>query len=315
MFECDITKYINTKTKQEKIGSKNGYTIPSEMSSLIELVSGMNTFPSSRWESVATNSRLQDDAVITAEITPQTIYDVYQVDKSGSHGSKKGSQAVIEFGKLANFNTKDLQDFFSDYQPDLKGEECGMASGENNGDVRASVEANLDVQYIMATGVYVNTTDYKLITGNSENGIEDDFLSYTQMVNAQYEPPLVHSISYGEYGGSYDNATDQRFSYELQKMGISGISVLLASGDNGVGCDNTGSSQEFDYPSSPYITMVGATYIDKSTNKEVGATLSSGGFSKDFYQASWQSSAVEGYFASGIALPDEYYERYLYLYI
>ena len=47
--------------------------------------------------------------------------------------------------------------------------------------------------------------------------------------------------------------------------------------------------QEFDYPSSPYITMVGATYIDANSAEEVGATLSSGGFSKDFMQASWQA--------------------------
>ena len=67
----------------------------------------------------------------------------------------------------------------------------------------------------MAAGTFVNTTDYKItFTG----GIEEEFLEYTQLVNAQIDPPLVHSISYGEYGGSYDNATDQRFSYELEKV-------------------------------------------------------------------------------------------------
>ena len=65
----------------------------------------------------------------------------------------------------------------------------------------------------------------------------------------------MHSISYGEYGGQYDNNTVQRFDYELQKMAARGITVLLASGDNGVGCSADGSSQEFDYPSSIYITM------------------------------------------------------------
>ena len=72
---------------------------------------------------------------------------------------------------------------------------------------------------------------------------------------SQTDPPLVHSISYGEYGGDYDNATDQRFNYELQKMAARGITVVLASGDNGVGCDAKGTTQEYDYPSSPYITM------------------------------------------------------------
>jgi tripeptidyl-peptidase-1 len=149
---------------------------------------------------------------------------------------------------------------------------------------------------------FVNTTDYK-ITG--DGNIEDEYLDYTIIVNSQIQPPLVHSISYGAYGGSYDNVTDQQMSYELQKMGLKGISVLLASGDNGVGCNKDGSSQEFDYPSSPYITMVGATYVDSKTGVEVGATLSSGGFSKDFMQASWQADAVNAYFQSGVQMPKE----------
>jgi tripeptidyl-peptidase-1 len=93
-------------------------------------------------------------------------------------------------------------------------------------------------------------------------------------------------------------------------MGIAGVSVLLASGDNGVGCNADGTSQEFDYPSSPYITMVGATYIDAATKQEVGATLSSGGFSLDFYQADWQADAVNAYFASNPILPTESYFKY-----
>jgi len=81
--------------------------------------------------------------------------------------------------------------------------------------------------------------------------------------------------------------------------------VLLASGDNGVGCNAAGTEQEFDYPDSPYITMVGATYLDKASGTEIGATLSSGGFSKNFMQANWQSAAVEAYLASDIQMPSE----------
>lgn len=53
--------------------------------------------------------------------------------------------------------------------------------------------------------------------------------------------------------------------------------------------------------------MVGATYIDAATKKEVGATLSSGGFSKDFMQASWQADAVNAYFKTNPKLPHEDY--------
>ena len=37
--------------------------------------------------------------------------------------------------------------------------------------------------------------------------------------------------------------------------------------------------------------------------------LISGGFSKDFMQASWQADAVNAYFNSGVALPSEDYYK------
>jgi hypothetical protein len=117
---------------------------------------------------------------------------------------------VVEFGNLANFNEQDLQEFFKALQPDLFGETCGTASGDNNGDIRASVEANLDVQYIMATGVYVNTSTYKITASERGEDIMDEFLDYAYIVSNQDDPALVHSISYGEYGGSYDNETDHQ---------------------------------------------------------------------------------------------------------
>jgi tripeptidyl-peptidase-1 len=276
------------------------YSIPSEVSDLVRFVAGMTSFAAGRWSAI---SDLPATLADFAEITPQTIYDNYQVPTTGSHGSKLGSQAVVEFGRLANFNEDDVQAFFAKYKPSLKGETCGVVYGKNDGtSSHPSVEANLDVEYIMTVGVYVNTTDYKITSSGS---IEDEFLDYTMLVNGQDQPPLVHSISYGQYGGSYDNVTDQQFSYELQKMGIKGISVLLASGDNGVGCDSDGTIQEFDYPSSPYITMVGATYVESGTKREIGATLSSGGFSKDFMQASWQADAVNAYFNKHVKMPHE----------
>ena len=55
---------------------------------------------------------------------------------------------------------------------------------------------------------------------------------------------------------------------------------------------------------------MGATYLDAQTNVEVGATLSSGGFSKDYVRdntAQWQSSAVDTYLANAanVTMPSE----------
>ena len=91
-------------------------------------------------------------------------------------------------------------------------------------------------------------------------------------------------------------------------MSARGITVSVASGDDGVGCGDLCQSQEFDFPSSPFITMVGATGVSAS-GSERGAQFSSGGFSRDYYQPTWQKSAVTGYLNSGVKLPDISYDK------
>jgi tripeptidyl-peptidase-1 len=298
MFNVKLSKFKNKRTGMNKFATSGTYEIPSEIDDVIKLVSGLNSFYSSNGVSY------DNKPEIASTITPTTIYDTYgTLNASTATGTKMGSQAVIEFGRLANFNTADLETFFETYVPIMNGETCGVSCGTNNGDIRGSVEANLDVQYIMATGTFIDTTTYKITDGGD---IEDEMLNYAYFVNNETSPQLVHSISYGEYGGSYDNSTDHQFDYELQKMGLSGISVLLASGDNGVGCNAAGTEQEFDFPDSPHITMVGATYLDSSSKLEVGATLSSGGFSKDFMRPPWQEDVVDTYLSStDVTMPSE----------
>lgn len=118
-----------------------------------------------------------------AAVTPDIITQIYQ---SNSTDKKPlGSQAVIEYGLTANFNEADLQSFFKSYASNLAGQKCGTAFGSNNGAIRASVEANLDVQYIMAVGQYVNTSTYKIVeTGVN---IEDQMLDYAYIVGNQVQ--------------------------------------------------------------------------------------------------------------------------------
>lgn len=125
-----------------------------------------------------------------------------------------------------------------------------------------------------------------------------------------------------------------RISNEWMKLGTRGVTVLFASGDDGVGCNDDCDGFEFPYPSSPWITLVGSTQLDavSRTNilsgynfrqvgsndyTETGSYFSSGGFSNDFGTPTWQKAAVDYYLqncpnlppssyynASGRALPD-----------
>ena len=96
------------------------------------------------------------------------------------------------------------------------------------------------------------------------------------------------------------------------KLGMQGVSVVLASGDSGVagpagdgnadGCLGTGQIFSPDFPATcPYITTVGATYLPLGANVNADAEVavtrfgSGGGFSNIYPIPSYQSKAVSTY--------------------
>ena len=93
---------------------------------------------------------------------------------------------------------------------------------------------------------------------------------------------------------------------QFQKFGALGLSVLFASGDQGVlGRSGPGSVYNPDFPAaSPYITAVGGTdFVTKSTiGAEMAWTQGGGGFSNTFGIPAYQASAVASYLKSD-ALP------------
>merc|ERR1712216_98637 len=92
----------------------------------------------------------------------------------------------------------------------------------------------------------------------------------------------------------------------FMKAGVAGVSILVASGDQGVcgrlGCRRsvkghltTRFSPEFP-PSSPYVTAVGGTdFIGDDIGDEMVWNASGGGFSDVFPMPDYQTNAVKSY--------------------
>jgi len=59
------------------------------------------------------------------------------------------------------------------------------------------------------------------------------------------DPPQVHSVSYGGNEAGLNASYARRFNIEMQKAGSRGLSILVAAGDDGVGCslENGGSGK------------------------------------------------------------------------
>jgi tripeptidyl-peptidase-1 len=164
-------------------------------------------------------------------------------------------------------------------------------------------EANLDVQYIMATAQNAPLTYWSVPQDEP-----DIFVYFIEAVAADPTPPLVHSISYGGPEGLQDASAMTTFNDELCKMGLRGLTLFVASGDDGVaGYQARGDPSQCgfnpDYPANcPFITTVGATMGPESGTAEVvcesdaGSIITTGGgFSNVFALPDYQSDAVATY--------------------
>ncbi|KAK3319647.1 alkaline serine protease [Cercophora scortea] len=131
-----------------------------------------------------------------------------------------------------------------------------------------------------------------------------------------YKPTNVISISYG--GGEADLPAyySKRQCLEILKLGLQGVTVVISSGDDGVGSYEgdggyptgcAGKNGTVFYPATdatcPYVLAVGSTQFDSTG--VAGAKLnevatqrfpSGGGFSNVFETPLWQKHAVKTYF-------------------
>ncbi|KAI0007511.1 putative alkaline serine protease AorO [Xylariaceae sp. FL0662B] len=128
-----------------------------------------------------------------------------------------------------------------------------------------------------------------------------------------YKPTNVISISYSGAEVDLPESYQQRQCAEIMKLGLQGSTIIIASGDDGVGSFPTsgapsgclGPEQDVFNPqflaSCPYILTVGSTYLPENgtvgTDPEVATVRfpSGGGFSNIYETPEWQKENVAKY--------------------
>eukprot|EP01114_Cavostelium_apophysatum_P003063 TRINITY_DN1279_c0_g1_i2.p1 TRINITY_DN1279_c0_g1~~TRINITY_DN1279_c0_g1_i2.p1 ORF type:complete len:607 (+),score=126.29 TRINITY_DN1279_c0_g1_i2:95-1822(+) len=246
----------------------------------------------------------EEDDGMNTEVS--NVFERYNITITSDMSGANNSQAVWELED--SFSPSDLQSFFSTFLPKLAGQKIvGYPGPVPNQPSQADTEAQLDVEYIMGVGQKAPTYFYNY----NGSDILASFLEWANDLSNDPRPPYVHSISYGEYGGNYPVPFVHKISNEWMKLGTRGVTLVYASGDDGVGCDSSSCSQfEFPYPSSPWITLLGSTNLLQSSNGdyyETGASFSSGGFSNDYGMPDWQKKVVEAYLAMPNQVPTTYF--------
>jgi tripeptidyl-peptidase-1 len=259
-------------------------------------------------------------------ITPKCLSNLYSFASATAYTN--GLMGIAGF--LSQWPIKsDLTTFMSKYATEGNAGQTFNCTLINGGTCPQSgtpgVEANLDVQYARAITESIPNIFYStggsppwLGSGTNTNEPYLEFLNYLlSLSDAQL--PNTMSISYGDDEDTVPLYYADEVCNLFAQLGARGVSVLVASGDSGVGTTCTsGNTKTFttSFPAScPWVTVVGGT---TGNSPEAAWTGSGGGFSSVFGMPSYQNAtvskwlttdtthtAVKSYFnSSGRAYPD-----------
>jgi len=284
------------------------YELPEELVEHVDVIDGLTGLPYYQAGQVPliTGSpiALNDTKRQGGQVVPQLLWSYY-----GVHNRKVESPSATQniFASLGqSFSPADLVTWQQKFN--LPASVVDKTIGPNDPSACKSnpnncVENNLDVQQITSTAQQGHTSDWSIPAT-----VNDIFLYWSQQMAKDPSPPLVNSISYGSLGPEDPKNDQRRFNVELCKLGLRGVTVMAASGDDGVAnfqarnnpgkCGFTPS-----YPATaPFITAVGATQGPEMQQPEVmcssstgGGITSGGGFSDFFEMPDYQTAAYTAY--------------------
>jgi tripeptidyl-peptidase-1 len=241
------------------------------------------------------NGTTTSTTVCSSKITPQVIAQKYSISNMGQAMNAKSNMGVAEF-QTQYYDPNDLSGFAT--QCNLPPITVIDKNGGNKPSVCQAggcVEAELDLEYIHGVAGNYPLADYFLL--------QYSLLDWVNQIIADTNTIWVHSVSYGNDEVQQTSTSYmQQCSTQFQAAGVMGISIMFASGDQGVWGRTGPNPNTFnpDFPAaSPYITAVGGTDFQTTspniTSTEVCCRDSGGGFSTFFVMPSYQTAKVQNY--------------------
>ena len=187
-------------------------------------------------------------------LRPQNIREYYNL--TNVYGSDLSTQAAVGFGRNF-FSPNSLAYFqqnisFQDLQPALN-----VGGYESENPRNDSSEGNLDIQYLMGISRDSPTTFWHNPGG---------FYTWLTAVLNTPNPPLVLSISYGTPERSTALGTHRAVTTLAKKLGLMGVTLVVASGDDGSARPEVRGSSTCSYnpyfpAGNPYFTAIGGTAV------------------------------------------------------
>ncbi|KAL9095444.1 MAG: hypothetical protein Q9165_002315 [Trypethelium subeluteriae] len=296
-------------------------------------------------------SVVNDLSVCDRLTTPACVKALYQIP-NGTSATPGNALGVFEsnIAPMGSYNQNDLNQFFQTFMPNIPQGTAPTLQSINGGTAPSppnmtSLEADLDFQVAYPI-VFPQTTQVFQVNP----GQFSPFNQFLDAIDASYcnstafgvtgntpqidgplancgnvKPTNVFSVSFSSEEFSLPSTYQQRQCNEFMKLGLSGKTIVFASGDTGTGTPSRSPAEGCLTPQGvpgpggnifnvgspvacPFVTTVGATQVNPGSSVNVpesaavdpiNAFSSSGGFSNVFATPQYQAKAVSNFIANG----------------
>jgi kumamolisin len=273
---------------------KGAVSLPAEHAGVIENVLGMDSRPVAKPHH-RFRHREKKKTPADPSYTPVQVAAFYDYP-SGLDGSGQ-TIGIIELG--GGYEESDIQTYFSGLGLTPPNVVSVSVDGGTNSPTTANSadgEVALDIQVAGAIAPGANIAVY--FTPNTAQGFLD---AITTAVHDTTNSPSVISISWGGPESGWTQASLTSIDNACASAGALGITITVASGDNGSSDGVSGGGNNVDFPaSSPHVLGCGGTTLEASGttitsevvwNDGAEGGASGGGVSNVFALPTWQQNA------------------------
>ncbi len=270
-------------------GRTGSIELPSSLDGIIEAVLGLDSRPQA-----AAHFRVRPAASAATSFTPPQVASLYGFPASTGLGQ---CVALIELG--GGFRPADLDTYFNGLgvnSPTVTAVSVDHAQNSPTGDASGpDGEVMLDIEVVGA--IVPQATIAVYFAPNTDAGFLD---AITTAIHDTSNKPSIISISWGGPESSWTSQAMTAMDDAFQAAATLGVTVCIASGDNGSSDGVTDGSDHADFPaSSPFALACGGTSLKATSsaisaevvwNDGAGGGASGGGVSAFFATPTWQAA-------------------------
>jgi len=269
--------------------------LPVELAPSVQAVLGLDNRPQAKPHFRVHGDPSRKKAAAAVSYSPLQVAQLYQfpLDVNGAGETV----AILELG--GGFIAADLTKYFSGLGVKQAGVTAvSVDKGKNTPTTANSAdgEVYLDIEVVGTIAPGARIVVY--FAPNTTAGFQD---ALTTAVHDATNKPSVISISWGGAESTWTAQSMTAMDSAAQDAAALGVSICVASGDNGSGDGVTDGKNHVDFPaSSPHVLACGGTSLQSASGAITSETVwndgaqggaGGGGYSAQFPLPTWQASA------------------------